>query len=350
MPDWRLKADPVSGDLAIYSKTAPVTASGSVAVGTGSKTFTVSAGLPIAVGDWLWAEPPALFGLVFMVGEVTAYSGTSLTLNVTRAVGSGTFTTWRLTDHSPLYDPFATASKQRLQFHTAFPCPATTSTLTQQAVVNIPALSFATVAHRNYEADFNLFAHGLASPPMVTGKVLNLNGTGNHVGINGSTPVFMRTNGFGTWVEIGSNATHVVASVKAILQSGETPRAAQSLTIEASVFDVTVAGGLPGNNPAAPLMKHVPGSYFTMGRERIDTRKRYLRQTIGTPEMVLSKDETLTVVGSGGTGSSNSYAQSEIGWRIRYSCGGYVRQTTEAWNGSATNGGTRNADVVPVTK
>jgi hypothetical protein len=348
MPDWRLKSDPVAGDIAIYSKVADITATGAVTIGTGSKTFTVAADLPIAIGDWIWAEPTPMIGGVGVVGEVTAYSGTSLTINVTRAIQSGTYSTWRLTDHTPLYAPSTTAAKQRLQYHSAFPAPATTPALTQQATLNIPALNFATVAQRNYEADFNLFAHGMASPPLVTGRVLDLNGSGNHVGINGSTPVFFMTDGFGTWVEIGANATHVAVRVKAILRTSES-RAAQALTIDASVFDVTVDDGLPGNNPAAPLMKYVPGEYLTIGRERIDTRKRYLRQTIGTPEMVISKDETLTIVGSGKT-ASPSYAQSEVGWRLRYACGGYVKQTTAGWNGSSTNGGTRNADSVPVTK
>lgn len=344
MPDWRLKSEPVGGNVAIYSKVPDVVATGAHAVSLGAKVFGVPAGLPIVVGDWLWAEPGPPFVGAAMVGQVAAYVGTSLTLNVVRAIRAGTFSNWRLTDHTPLYAPSTVASKQRLQFHTAFPSPS--SNLTQQAVVNIPALNFSTPAHRNYEADFNLFAHGLASPPMVTGRVLNLNGAGNHVGINGSTPVYMEARGHGTWVEIGSNETHVVLSVKALL-NGNFP--AQSITVEASVFNVTVAGGLPGNNPAAKLIKHVPGDYTTLGRERIDTRRRYLRQTLGAPEMVISKDETLTIVGSGNT-VYPSYVQNEVGWRLRYSCGGYVRQTTVAWNGTATNGGTRNAANVPVVK
>ncbi len=347
MPDWRLKSDPVAGEIAVYSKLTDVSAPGAVTVGTGSKTFTVAAGLPISVGDWLWAEPVPIVGGIAMVGEVTAYAGTDLTLNVTRAIASGTFSTWRLTDHTPLYLPFAQRSKQRLQLHTSFPCPATTHALTQQVVVNIPALDFSNSAQRNYEADFNLFPHGLASAPMVAGRVLDLNGAGNHVGINGSTPIYMVARGHGIWVELGSNDTHVVLCVKAILPGGSFP--AQAITVEASVFDVTVADGLPESNPAAPLMKFVAGDYLSIGRERIDTRKRYLRQTAGLAEFVISKDETLTIVGRGNT-TSPSYVQNEVGWRIRYSCGGYVKQTTTAWNGTATDGGTANAESVPVTK
>lgn len=346
MPDWRLKSEPVGGNIAIYSKIANYSSSSSVAIGTGTKVFTVSAGLPILVGDYLWCEPIGIQGAIFMVGVVTGYSGTTLTLNVIRAVSSGTYASWRLVDHTPLYAPFLLRSKERMQFHTAAPCPSTTPALTQSVVVNIPALNFNTVAHRNYNAQVVLFAHGKASAPMVTGKVLNLGGSGVHVGINGSLPVFMRSDGFGTWIDIGSDGTNVIAEINAILHTSETPRAAQSITIEASAFDVTVSGGLPGNNPSAPLMKHVSGSYTTLGRERIDTRKRYLRQTPSGGDFALSKDETLSIIGDGG----GAYIQSSVGWRLRYSVNGYVKQTTLAWDGSATTGGTRNADFVLVKK
>ncbi|MFN3408109.1 MAG: immunoglobulin domain-containing protein [Limisphaerales bacterium] len=74
----------------------------SVSVGTGSKTFTTQAGLPISVGQTLRVERTgtAVSGgnptgtRTFMVGTVTSYSGTSLTLNVTSTGGSGTHPLW----------------------------------------------------------------------------------------------------------------------------------------------------------------------------------------------------------------------------------------------------------------
>lgn len=72
------------------------TSTTSVAIGTGSKTLTVSAGLGYAVGQILiisYTTTPTNY----MVGQVTSYSGTSLVVNVTNISGSGTFTAWTIT-------------------------------------------------------------------------------------------------------------------------------------------------------------------------------------------------------------------------------------------------------------
>jgi hypothetical protein len=65
----------------------------SFAVGTGSKAFTTQAGLAYQVGNYVRAASAA-GGANFMEGAVTAYSGTTLTINVTKTGGSGTHTDW----------------------------------------------------------------------------------------------------------------------------------------------------------------------------------------------------------------------------------------------------------------
>ena len=75
------------------------TSATSLTIGAGSKTLTVAAGLALANGQALAAGMP--MGLVntltgYMQGTVTAYSGTSLTVNVTAAAGAGTFAAWNL--------------------------------------------------------------------------------------------------------------------------------------------------------------------------------------------------------------------------------------------------------------
>jgi hypothetical protein len=62
-------------------------------IGTGSKTFTVAAGLGYSVNMRLRIANDASN---YIEGPVTAYSGTSLTINSTRAIGSGTFTSWTI--------------------------------------------------------------------------------------------------------------------------------------------------------------------------------------------------------------------------------------------------------------
>jgi hypothetical protein len=63
-------------------------------VGTGTKTFVVPAGITIGLGN----EVEITSGTtLYMSGLVTAYNGTSLVINVTATFGSGTFSSWVLT-------------------------------------------------------------------------------------------------------------------------------------------------------------------------------------------------------------------------------------------------------------
>lgn len=80
------------------------TSTSSVLVGTGTKTFTVAAGLTILVGQ----GAVAISGASSMIGTVASYSGTTLTLTITSAIGSGTFSSWTITQNtgsgfSPIY-------------------------------------------------------------------------------------------------------------------------------------------------------------------------------------------------------------------------------------------------------
>ncbi len=75
---------------------------GSVSVGKGSKTFVTQSGLDISNGQTLRVERPGTQivngrptgSRCYMVGTVTSYSGTSLTMNVTSTGGSGTHPLW----------------------------------------------------------------------------------------------------------------------------------------------------------------------------------------------------------------------------------------------------------------
>ena len=63
-------------------------------IGTGSKTFEVAAGLNFAAGidvTIAYADDPINKK---MVGTITSYSGTTLTVNVTSVTGSGTYANW----------------------------------------------------------------------------------------------------------------------------------------------------------------------------------------------------------------------------------------------------------------
>lgn len=71
------------------------TSTTSLTVGTGSKTFTTQAGLGLAVGNTVLITSTAS-SANFMQGAITAYSGTSMTVNVTSTGGSGTVASWAI--------------------------------------------------------------------------------------------------------------------------------------------------------------------------------------------------------------------------------------------------------------
>lgn len=66
------------------------------AIGLGSKTFTTQAGKFFDPGTRILISSDANPSVNTMFGTVTAYSGTSLTVNVTATTGTGTFTDWTL--------------------------------------------------------------------------------------------------------------------------------------------------------------------------------------------------------------------------------------------------------------
>jgi hypothetical protein len=70
------------------------TSASSFAIGTGSKAFTVDADLDYVAGDWVSIVSRAAPTVDYMIGQVTAYTGTTLTVNVTVIGGSGTKTDW----------------------------------------------------------------------------------------------------------------------------------------------------------------------------------------------------------------------------------------------------------------
>ncbi len=253
-------------------------------------------------------------------------------------------------DDEPLNDPYTIANLQRLQFHSALIAPSTTAALTQAVTVTIPAQP----ADTKYAGQINLFAHGKGEPCMVEGRFMDLETVGNHVAINGSMPVNVTPTGHATWIALGSNNTHVVIVYFGITHAGF---AAFNLTIEASAYDYLASGPAPTGNPSLPLFEMPEGAsppYITLGRGKIDSRKRYIRKVDAGADFAIATGPTLSIIGSGNTGITasgrGSWAQEELGWRWRYSCAGFTKQTLAGWNGAATNGGTYEAPYILVKR
>jgi len=72
------------------------TSSTSEAIGTGSKTFTVSEGKPYQEGTPLRIADASSPEINFLDCVVTSYSGTSLTVNAFGFAGSGTYSSWTI--------------------------------------------------------------------------------------------------------------------------------------------------------------------------------------------------------------------------------------------------------------
>jgi hypothetical protein len=78
-----------------YNLATTTTSSSSVLIGTGSKTFTIPAGLGFVIGQSLTISSTAS-PANRMYGQVTSYSGTTLVVNVTIIGGSGTLAAWTI--------------------------------------------------------------------------------------------------------------------------------------------------------------------------------------------------------------------------------------------------------------
>lgn len=241
-------------------------------------------------------------------------------------------------DNAPLTDP--ANNMARLQFHSGLIFPSTTVALTQQKSVTIPAQTAG--FQKQFSGTVTLFAHGKGEPCMVEGYIVSLGGV--RVDLNGSVPVFVDTGGYGfaTWVVLCSDATNVILRYWGMLREAES-RSALSFDVVASAFDFLSTGPAPTGDPLLPRMK-MNATRVIFGRGRFDSLRRYIRKVAAGADKPLATGPTVSIVGNAGV----TRAQDSVGWRWRYSCAGYVKQTTKAWNGTATNGGTADAPYISV--
>ena len=81
------QAGAYAGQLEIESTT-------SLAIGTGTKAFTVASGLSLSAGQFILAASDASPTVNYMWGSIASYSGTTLTVTVEAVGGSGTKSDW----------------------------------------------------------------------------------------------------------------------------------------------------------------------------------------------------------------------------------------------------------------
>src|SRR5262249_49366281 len=80
---------------AVATATQGATSATSLAIGPGSQMLTLQAGQAFQVGQWVLIQESSIAANQ-MLGQITAYSGASLTVNVTATGGSGTHTDWTI--------------------------------------------------------------------------------------------------------------------------------------------------------------------------------------------------------------------------------------------------------------
>ena len=77
-----------------YAGQLVVTSTTSVSIGTGSKVFTVASGLGVSAGQFIIMASDAAPTTNYMWGQISSYTSTTLTINVTATLGSGSYADW----------------------------------------------------------------------------------------------------------------------------------------------------------------------------------------------------------------------------------------------------------------
>lgn len=83
---------------AVASPGTTATSTTSLLIETGNKTFTIQSGKTIVVGMFMTCAYDATN---WMYGSVASYSGTTLVINVTQTMGSGTYAAWSIALSAP---------------------------------------------------------------------------------------------------------------------------------------------------------------------------------------------------------------------------------------------------------
>lgn len=93
-------ADDINAALSNANLGFTATSSSSVAIGTGSKTFTTQSGKGFVIGQRVRVTNDADVAK-YMVGAVTSYSGTTLIVSVDKVGGTGTLSAWTISIDVP---------------------------------------------------------------------------------------------------------------------------------------------------------------------------------------------------------------------------------------------------------
>lgn len=121
LPQFEVDMNALATAMALNSTTD--TSASSVAIGTGSKTFTVSASKSFVPGMWLIIADSADPTVNAMYAQVSSYSGTTLIVNSAVITGSGTKTAWQISQTVPATSSVLLAGDQTIDDVKRFTSP-----------------------------------------------------------------------------------------------------------------------------------------------------------------------------------------------------------------------------------
>lgn len=184
---------------------------------------------------------------------------------------------------------------------------------------SVPAISAQTMQNTLV----TLFAHGQAAPPMVFGHV-------THAGKNLNLPCCIDrfgpagTTSFPTFFSLKVDSTNVYLACYGIARSAGS--VALSLPYNVKVTNCLTTGAVPAGDPAKPVVKwYTATSHLELGRGKIDTRLRYIRESGSGTLFPMVQNDTIQIVTPA---TNNNYIQFGEYIHFGYALDGYA---TSQW-------------------
>lgn len=189
----------------------------------------------------------------------------------------------------PLTSPSANASV--LHFHSDWYYPAIVGA-DHTGSATIPAAG----ANTFQNGTLTLFAHGMGDPPMVFGQITV---GANTLEIAGDVSLERTSSGnpCWTWASLEVDATNVYLRYYGAVRSGSGGVSSLTFSYNVKVADWLTTGSVPSGSSSDPVfLASASGGYVKLGRGRVDSRKRYFKQTGAGSSFRIIRGETIQMI------------------------------------------------------
>ena len=100
-----------------------------------------------------------------------------------------------------------------------------------------------------------------------------------------------------TWVALEVDATNVYFRYYGAVRTGSNGVSALNFTYNVKVSDWLTTGSIPSGSPSEPVVKFRPsGNYVTLGRGKVDSRKRYFKSSGSGSSFRVIRGETIQMI------------------------------------------------------